>query len=64
MSQDLHKITAARMFKISEDEVSSEQRRVAKRRNFVRLYSDHCETPEQEKLQDELWVKIYESEKR
>ena len=50
---DVHKETAARMFSVKPEEVTPEQRRIAKRRNFLHLYGGK-ETPEQEAMMDKL----------
>jgi len=52
---DIHKETAARMFSVPVEDVAPEQRRLAKRRNFLKLYGDE-ETPEQEARMDKLWL--------
>lgn len=57
---DLHQQTAARMFSVKPEEVTAEQRRLAKRRNFLKLYGGE-ETPEQEARMDKLWVVMGET---
>jgi hypothetical protein len=53
---DMHEQTAARMFGIKPEEVTAGQRRLAKRRNFLSLYSGCEETPEKTAAMDKFWV--------